>query len=278
MRKDELPVQRALVRGVWLCNGQKFRINRFSIKQAVTVIHTWHVIRLQIILWKKLDNLLPRILSYPSLRSERERDGWKREPRNEVGNWISFDGFLGYDYGLLLELVPWDMLKCIKKRPTRIKKTLKNLKRNRPYYTCHLPYYTCHAVLTCNEIIKKPGSSNVAVWPIGRDWGRLVPKIGSRGMPSHGFSVPQPTWHRNLLSLLALQIHINSDWIGVWNWGVWNQSRESSRAKENYWLTLMLTVPGQPFFCFYLVMNCVTSGMTPKWLRFKMPPVSWSDL
>ena len=101
MRKDELPVQRALVRGVWLSNWQKFRINRFSIIQGVT----GHVIQLQIIFWKKLDNLLPRILSYPSLRSERERDGWKRQPRNEVGNWISFDRFLGYDRGLLLELV-----------------------------------------------------------------------------------------------------------------------------------------------------------------------------
>jgi len=72
-----------------------------------------------------LDNLLPRILSYPSLRSEREGDGWKREPRNEVGNWISFDIFLGCDYGLLLELVPWDMLKMHYKRPTPIKKTYK---------------------------------------------------------------------------------------------------------------------------------------------------------
>ena len=85
---------------------------------------TGHVIQLQIILSKKLDNLLPRILSYPFLRSERERDGWKREPRNEVGNWISFDRFLGYDYGLLLELVPWDMLKMHYKRPTPIKKNL----------------------------------------------------------------------------------------------------------------------------------------------------------
>ena len=32
---------------------------------------------------------------------------------------------LGYDYGLLLELVSWDMLKMHYKRPTPIKKTYK---------------------------------------------------------------------------------------------------------------------------------------------------------
>ena len=50
-------------------------------------------------------------------------------------------------------------------------------------------------------------------------------KIGSRGIPSHGFPVPQRTWHRNLSLTPLTWKHINSDWIGVWDWCVYKQSR-----------------------------------------------------
>ena len=77
---------------------------------------------------------------------------------------------------------------------------------------------------------------------------------GGRGIPSHASCAPQP--NPNLLSLLSLQIYITSNRVRVWDWGV----RKQWEVEENYWLTRMLSLPGQPFsFC--LVMNCVTSSI-----------------
>ena len=41
---------------------------------------------------------------------------------------------LGYDYGLLLELVVMGYVENALQKPTPIKKKLTNLKRNRPYF------------------------------------------------------------------------------------------------------------------------------------------------
>ena len=115
---------------------------------------------------------------------------------------------------------------------------------------------------------KNLGSSNVVVWPglrlrLTRSrslftclWGerRLVLGWGARGIPSHASYAPQP--NPNLLSLLSLQIYITSNRVRVWDWGV----RKQWEVEENYWLTRMLPLPGQPF-SFSLVMNCVTSSI-----------------
>ena len=130
---------------------------------------------------------------------------------------------LGYDYGLLLELVALGYVENALQKANPYKKNLQIWKETG--LTFIDPITRATQSLPCNEnfyvelseISKKPGSSNVAVWPIGWDWGRLDSylvaidvslrweKIGSSGIPSHGFPVPQPTWHRNLLSLLSLQ-------------------------------------------------------------------------
>ena len=53
---------------------------------------------------------------------------------------------LGYDYGLLLELVAMGYVENALQKANPYKKKLTNLKRNRPYF--YWSYYTCHAVFT----------------------------------------------------------------------------------------------------------------------------------
>ena len=83
---------------------------------------------------------------------------------------------------------------------------------------------------------------------------------GARGIPSHAFRAPQH--NPNLLSLLSLQIHINSNGVRVWDWGV----RKQWSVEENYWLTRMLPLPRQPFF-FLLSHELRDEQYKKKWLR-----------
>ena len=119
------------------------------------------------------------------------------------------------------------------------------------------------------------GFSNVVVWPIGRDWGwgwlvlgrylrvgweEIGVRLRRAGNPFPCLLRAQP--NPNLLSLLSLQIHINSNGVRVWDWGVWKQWR----VEENYWLTRMLPLPGQPFF-FLLSHELRDEQNKKKWLR-----------
>ena len=119
------------------------------------------------------------------------------------------------------------------------------------------------------------GFSNVVVWPIGRDWGwgwlvlgrylrvgweEIGVRLRRAGNPFPCLLRAQP--NPNLLSLLSLQIHINSDGVRVWDWGV----RKQWRVEENYWLTRMLPLPGQPFF-FLLSHELRDEQCKKKWLR-----------
>ena len=127
---------------------------------------------------------------------------------------------------------------------------------------------------------KNLGSSNVVVWPglrlrLTRSrslftclWGerRLVLGWSARGIPSHASRAPQP--NPNLLSLLSLQIHINSN--GVWDWGV----RKQWSVEENYWLTRMLPLPGQPFIL--LSHELRDEQYKKKWLRNDLA-AKWCD-
>ena len=143
---------------------------------------------------------------------------------------------LGYDYGLLLELVAMGYVENALQKANPYKKNLQIWKETG--LTFIDPITPATQSLPCkenfhvelSEINKKPGSSNVAFWPIGWDWGRLVPSCYLRV-----FAVREDwlTWNpfpwvscasayltpQSSLTPLASK-HINSDWVGAWDCGV----------------------------------------------------------
>ena len=143
---------------------------------------------------------------------------------------------LGYDYGLLLELVAMGYVENALQKANPYKKNLQIWKETG--LTFIDPITPATQSLPCkvnfhvelSEISKKPGSSNVSVWPIGWDWGRLVPSCYWRV-----FAVREDwlTWNpfpwvscasayltpQSSLTPLTSK-HINSDWVGVWDCGV----------------------------------------------------------
>ena len=143
---------------------------------------------------------------------------------------------LGYDYGLLLELVAMGYVENALQKANPYKKNLQIWKETG--LTFIDPITPATQSLPCkenfhvelSEISKKPGSSNVAVWPIGWDWGRLVPSCYWRVFAVREdwlTWIPFP-WVSCASAYLTPQSsltpltskHINSDWVGVWDCGV----------------------------------------------------------